>query len=52
MASYSFPPHINVKELSSKNSFDPILNFGFNLERLKMYTYYIKWSQFCKGLLK
>jgi hypothetical protein len=36
----------------SKNSFDPILSFGFYLGCLKMYTYCVIWSQFCKGLSK
>jgi hypothetical protein len=36
----------------NKNSFDPILIFGFNLRCLKMYTYCIIWIQFCKGLSK
>ncbi len=36
----------------SKNSFDLILKFCFNLGCLKMYTYYVKWSQFCKGIFK
>jgi hypothetical protein len=36
----------------SKNSFNSILSFDFNLRCLKMYTYYIRWSQFCKDYQK
>jgi hypothetical protein len=31
MVSKSFFPHMNVKQFRVKNSFDPVLNFGFNL---------------------
>jgi hypothetical protein len=34
------------------NSFDPILSFGFNLGRLKMYTYCVRKNQFAKDYQK
>lgn len=37
--------------IQTKNSFDEVLNLGFNLGHLKMSTYRIK-SQFYKGLSK
>jgi hypothetical protein len=42
MVNLSFFPYMNVKELKSKNSFDSILSFGFNLECLKMYAYFFR----------
>jgi hypothetical protein len=36
----------------SKNSFNPILSFGFNLGNLKIYIYCIRNNQFCKGISK
>jgi hypothetical protein len=42
---------MNVKKYS-KNSFDPILGFGFNLGRLKMYTYVLNGVNFAKNYQK
>jgi hypothetical protein len=47
-----FFPSYECQRTSSKNSFDPILNFGFNLGHLKMYIYCMKKNQFCKGIPK
>jgi hypothetical protein len=45
-------PSYECQRILSKNSFDSILNFGFNLGHLKMYTYHVRWNQFWKGLSK
>jgi hypothetical protein len=52
MANWSFFSRMNVKELRVKIHLIQFLSFGFNLGYLKMYTYYVIWSQFCKGLSK
>jgi hypothetical protein len=41
---------MNVKELRVKIHF--IQSFDFNLGHLNMYTYYVRWNQFHKGLSK
>jgi len=38
--------------IQTKNSFDEILGLNFDLGPLKVNTYYIKRSQFFKGLSK
>jgi hypothetical protein len=40
------------QKIQNKNLFDEIFNFKFDLRSLKMNTYCVRWSQFCKGLLK
>jgi hypothetical protein len=52
MASCCFFIHKNVKEFKPKNIFDEILSLSFDLNPLKMNTYCVKKSQFCKGLSK
>ncbi len=41
--------HMNVKKFN-KTSFDEILGLSFDLRHLKVNTYYVRRSQFCKGL--
>jgi hypothetical protein len=43
---------MNVKEFRVKIHLIQFLSFAFNLKHLKMYTYCIRWSQFCKGISK
>jgi hypothetical protein len=43
--------HMNVKEFKLKIYFE-ILGLVFNLGHLKVNTYFVERSQFCKGQLK
>ncbi len=43
--------HMNDKKFNKK-SFDEILGLSFDLRHSKVNIYYVRRSEFCKGLLK
>ncbi len=51
IASCCLSIHMNDKKINKK-SFDEILGLSFDLRHSKVNIYYVRRSEFCKGLLK